>query len=36
MKAPMKISPSQVARADNSLRMALAFIDKHNLMHRCF
>jgi hypothetical protein len=29
MKAPMKISPSQVARADNSLRMALAFIDKH-------
>src|SRR5271169_3848395 len=29
MKAPMKISPSQVARADNSLRMALAFIDEH-------
>ena len=29
MKAPMRISPSQVTRADKSLRTALTFIDEH-------
>ena len=31
MKAPMRISPSQVTRADKSLRTALTFIDEHIL-----